>query len=77
MHKTGKTLKFEAISNFTQDYQVILPAHPRLKYYIDDKNIELTNIALIDPTDNKPSRVRFKFQDKKKIRVASRSGKEI
>ena len=45
------TLKdiFEAISNFTQDYQVILPAHPRLKYYIDDKNIELTNIALIDP----------------------------
>ena len=46
-----KTLKeiFEAISNFTQDYQVILPAHPRLKDYIDDKNIELTNIALIDP----------------------------
>ena len=47
----NETLKdiFEAISNFTQDYQVILPAHPRLKYYIDDKNIELTNIALIDP----------------------------
>ena len=46
-----ETLKdiFEAISNFTQDYQVILPAHPRLKYYIDDKNIELTNIALIEP----------------------------
>ena len=46
-----ETLKeiFEAISNFTQDYQVILPAHPRLKDYIDDKNIELTNIALIDP----------------------------
>jgi len=46
-----ETLKdiFEAISNFTQDYQVILPAHPRLKNYIDDKNIELTNIAVIDP----------------------------
>jgi len=40
---------FGAISNFTEDYQIILPAHPRLKYYIDDKNIELTNIALIDP----------------------------
>ena len=39
--------------------------------------INISNIALIDPTDNKPSRVRFKFQDKKKIRVASRSGKEI
>jgi len=45
------TLKdiFEAISNFIQDYQVILPAHPRLKYYIGDNNIELTNIVLIDP----------------------------
>ena len=39
--------------------------------------INISNIALIDPTDNKPSRVRFKFQDKKKIRMASRSGKEI
>jgi len=39
--------------------------------------INISNIALIDPTDNKPSRVRFKFQDKKKIRVTSRSGKEI
>ena len=39
--------------------------------------INISNIALIDPSDNKPSRVRFKFQDKKKIRVASRSGKEI
>ena len=45
------TLKdiFDAISNFTQDYQVILPAHPRLKNYIGDNNIELTNIILIDP----------------------------
>ncbi len=45
------TLKdiFEAISNFIQDYQVILPAHPRLKNYIGDNNIELTNIVLIDP----------------------------
>ena len=39
--------------------------------------INISNIALIDPSNNKPSRVRFKFQDKKKIRVASRSGKEI
>ena len=45
------TLKdiFEAISNFTHDYQVILPAHPRLRYYIDDNNTELTNVVLIDP----------------------------
>ena len=45
------TLKdiFEAIGNFTNDYKVILPAHPRLRYYIDDNNTELTNVVLIDP----------------------------
>ena len=40
---------FQAVGKFTESYEIILPAHPRLKYYIDDKNIELTNIALIDP----------------------------
>ena len=39
--------------------------------------INISNIALIDPSDNKPCRVSFKIQDKKKIRVASRSGKKI
>ena len=39
--------------------------------------INISNIALIDPSDNKPCRVSFKIQSKKKIRVASRSGKEI
>jgi len=39
--------------------------------------INISNIALIDPNDNKASRVRYKIKDKKKIRVASRSGKEI
>ncbi len=40
---------FDAIGHFTEDYQVILPAHPRLKKYIDDKNIEFKNIVLIEP----------------------------
>ena len=39
--------------------------------------INISNIALIDPSDNKPCRVSFKFQDKKKIRISPRSGKEI
>ena len=30
---------FEAISNFTDDFQVILPAHPRLRNYIENSNI--------------------------------------
>ena len=43
--------------------------------------IHLSNIALADPKDNKPTRVGFKFvgkgEDRKRIRVARRSGVEI
>jgi large subunit ribosomal protein L24 len=43
--------------------------------------IHLSNIALADPKDNKPTRVGFKFvgkgEDRKKVRVAKRSGVEI
>ena len=43
--------------------------------------IHLSNIALMDPKENKPTRVGFKFIGKgevrKKVRVARRSGAEI
>jgi large subunit ribosomal protein L24 len=43
--------------------------------------IHLSNIALVDPKDNKPTRVGFKFvgkgEDHKRVRVARRSGVEI
>jgi large subunit ribosomal protein L24 len=43
--------------------------------------IHLSNIALADPKDGKPTRVGFKFigsgDAKKKVRVAKRSGVEI
>ena len=52
--KTNKIKKnlnniFTAFQNFTQEYSVILPAHPRLKKYIDENHIELNNVALINP----------------------------
>jgi len=40
---------FDAVGNFTEDYQVILPAHPRLKQFIEENNITFWNIVLIDP----------------------------
>ena len=40
---------FDAVGNFTEDYQVILPAHPRLKQFIEENNITFWNIFLIDP----------------------------
>ena len=40
--------------------------------------VHLSNIALADPRDGKPTRVGFKFMaDGKKVRVAKRSGAEI
>ena len=43
--------------------------------------IHLSNIALADPKDGKPTRVGFKFvgtgDERKKVRIAKRSGVEI
>lgn len=39
--------------------------------------IHPSNVMLIDPETNKPTRVGFKFVDGKKIRVSKRSQKEI
>ena len=43
--------------------------------------IHLSNLAIADPKDGKPTRVGFKFvgegRDRKKVRVAKRSGVEI
>jgi large subunit ribosomal protein L24 len=43
--------------------------------------IHLSNVALADPKDGKPTRVGFKFvgkdDDRKKVRIAKRSGVEI
>jgi len=39
--------------------------------------IHASNVALIDPKDNKPTRVGFKTIDGRKLRVALRSGEMI
>ena len=43
--------------------------------------IHVSNVAHVDPADGKPTRVGFKFvgtgEDRKKVRVAKRSGVEI
>jgi large subunit ribosomal protein L24 len=43
--------------------------------------VHLSNVALADPKDGKPTRVGFKFvgsgEQRKKVRVAKRSGVEI
>jgi large subunit ribosomal protein L24 len=39
--------------------------------------IHLSNIAIVDPKDGKPTRVGFKVEGDKKVRVAKRSGVSI
>ncbi|OAP41915.1 50S ribosomal protein L24 [Sinorhizobium glycinis] len=39
--------------------------------------IHLSNIAIADPKDGKPTRVGFKIEGEKKVRVAKRSGEVI
>jgi large subunit ribosomal protein L24 len=42
-----------------------------------ESSIHLSNLALADPKDGKPTRVGFKMVGDKKVRVAKRSGVEI
>lgn len=40
-------------------------------------SIHVSNVALIDPKDSKPTRVRYKIVEGRKLRVAARSGDMI
>jgi large subunit ribosomal protein L24 len=46
-----------------------------------ESTIHLSNLAVADPKDGKPTRIGFKFvgegNDRKKVRIAKRSGVEI
>lgn len=42
-----------------------------------EASIHLSNIAMIDPKDDRPTRVGFKDVDGKKVRVAKRSGEAL
>lgn len=39
-----------------------------------EKPIDISNIMLMDPKKNEPTRVGFKLEDGKKVRVAKKSG---
>ena len=36
--------------------------------------LQLSNVMLVDPKDQKPTRVRFEMRDGKKVRVSTRTG---
>ena len=40
---------FNGLKKFSNEYTIILPAHPRLKKYISKNNVKHENILIIDP----------------------------
>ena len=42
-----------------------------------DKPIDASNVAVVSPSDGKPTRVGFKVVDGKKVRICKRTGAEL
>lgn len=42
-----------------------------------EASIDLSNLALLDPKDSKPTRVGFRMEGERKVRFAKRSGEVI
>ncbi|MDO4461121.1 MAG: 50S ribosomal protein L24 [Bacteroidia bacterium] len=42
-----------------------------------EASIHLSNLALIDPETGKATRIRIKIENDKKVRVSTKSGKEV
>ena len=42
-----------------------------------ERPIQLSNLAIIDPQDKKPTRIGFRLDDDKKIRYSKRTGRVI
>ena len=52
-------------------------AHPQGGIIKQEAGVHISNLQLIDPSTNKPTRVGYKVVDGKKIRYAKKSGEEI
>lgn len=63
--------------NMVKKHQKPNNANPNGGVIDTEAAIDASNVMLIDPSTNEPTRVAFKFVDGKKVRVAKKSGKTI
>ena len=68
------------IEGFLRDvyWQRDLPTVEPIRGVVEDEGfIDLSNVLLVNPTDNKPSRVRIEERDGKRVRVFTRGGELV
>jgi large subunit ribosomal protein L24 len=73
-----KTARWCAASTWSSATRSRPSQHPGGRHHLQGAPIHLSNVALADPKDGKPTRVGFKIQeDGKKVRFAKRSGEIV
>ena len=85
--KTGKVLRVEPKKqrvyveglNIVKRHQKPSALNPNAQAGVIEREgpIHISNVALVDPKDKKPTRVGIKREDGKRFRVARRSGQQI
>jgi len=85
--KTGKVLRVEPKKqrvyveglNIVKRHQKPSALNPNAQAGVIEREgpIHISNVALVDPKENKPTRVGVKREDGKRFRVARRSGQQI
>ena len=86
--KTGKVIRVEPDKgrvyveglNMVKRHQRPVPGRPNLQVGVIEKEgpIHVSNVAIVDPKDHKPTRVGSKTNEQgKRVRVTRRSGAEL
>jgi large subunit ribosomal protein L24 len=85
--KTGKVLRVDPAKervyveglNIVKRHQKPSALNPNAQAGVIEREgpIHVSNVALVDPKDKKPTRIGIKREDGKRFRVARRSGQQI
>ena len=86
--KTGKVLRVEPTSdrvyveglNMVKRHQRPVPGRPNIQVGVIEKEgpLHISNVAIVDPKDHKPTRVGVTTNEQgKRVRVTRRSGTEL
>jgi large subunit ribosomal protein L24 len=85
--KTGKVIRTDPKKNkvyvgglnMVKRHQRPNPARPNAQVGVIEKEgpIHVSNVAIVDPKDKKPTRVGIRREDGKRMRVTKRSGAEL